>query len=302
MLCAAQAEAGRSGPVAILIGHQTSYRPAADQLKTALQNDGTACTVLELVDDPSADRAVLQKLADLKPILIAAGGTAATILALETVPDVPVVAFMIPNALDAPFMADGGSYRSRVACIASDPSPDHQMKWITKLHPDGRNMGVLYSARSQQVATALAAAGKKNGLKVAMIEARKDSFADAVEALDAEGCDQALMVPDAGVYNSTNVQRLLLWGIRQKKAVWGFSANVVKAGALAGQFSNSQTVGTQAAEAVRAILQGKTTAEIGLQFSRDPETAVNLRTAEMIGIPLSDDVLDDKTERFGETP
>jgi len=48
--------------------------------------------------------------------------------------------------------------------------------------------------------------------------------------------DSVLMVPDVQVFNAASVKRLLLWGVRQKTPVWGFSENVIKAGALAGQY------------------------------------------------------------------
>jgi len=296
-----QAEGGLADQVVILAGHQSSYRTAAASLEAALKSAGQPCTLIDFPKDAAGRGAALKRLLDLKPKLIATGGTTVTMLVLDKVADVPVVAFMIPNSLDAPFIAADGAYRSRLACIASDVPLEIQIDLIRRLHPRSKTVGVLYSARSQRTVASLESVAKERGIKIAGIIARKDHFADAIEALNDQGCDSAFMIPDAGVYNSTNVQRLLLWGIRQKKPVWAFSANVVKAGALAGQFSKSHDIGVQTAEVVREILGGRSIAEIGLQFSRIIKSAVNTRTAEMIGISLNENLLNDQTERFGET-
>lgn len=118
------------------------------------------------------------------------------------------------------------------------------------------------------------------------IVASRDRFPDAIAALNSSGCDGVLMIPDARVYDSPTVQRLLLWGARQKKAVWAFSANVVRAGALAGHFPDSEAVGRQAGELVGQIISGAEPAELGLQYPRQLGRAVNLNTARTIGVPM----------------
>ncbi len=109
------------------------------------------------------------------------------------------------------------------------------------------------------------------------------------------------MIPDARVYNSTTIQRLLLWGLRQKKPVWTFSANIVKAGALAGMFSDAGKTARQTAELAGGILGGVAPGKIGLRYARDVGTAVNVRTAKMIEVKLDKVVFPD-TIKFGEEP
>jgi hypothetical protein len=55
---------------------------------------------------PFRQAAALARLAAANPTVIATAGGTATFVALDKVPDVPVVFFMVPNVLDAGFMAE----------------------------------------------------------------------------------------------------------------------------------------------------------------------------------------------------
>ena len=107
------------------------------------------------------------------------------------------------------------------------------------------------------------------------------------------------MLPDASVYDSTNARSLLVWCLRQKKIVLGFSENVVKAGAYAGQYGRSEDLGRQTGQLVMEILKGKDPAKIGWQYADSAGRSVNLRTADMIDKPFSEALLDKSVLRFG---
>ena len=209
---------------------------------------------------------------------------------------------MIPNILDMPFMAAESPYSKRVTGIAMDISPAERLDWITRVCPRARHVGVLHSGRSKRTAEALQAAARDKGLAVSLIDAQKDKFPKAVETLSVKGCDGVLMLPDATVYNSANVQHLLLWGIRQKRLVWAFSANIVKAGALAGEYPDAQAMLRQTAETVLKVIERSPLKPVGLVYLRQVQTAINERTAEMIGLELKSDVLESVTTRFGKAP
>jgi ABC-type uncharacterized transport system substrate-binding protein len=220
--------------------------------------------------------------------------------ALETIPEAPVVFFMMPNALDANFLHDDSRHRARVAGVTSDVAPAQQVDWIRRTQPDRNRIAVLCSTRTERTAEALEIAGRARGIEISPVHARHDRFPAAIDALNEGGFDGVVMIPDSQVYNSPNVQRLLLWGLRQKRPVWAFSDKVVKAGALAGIYSDPARVGNQAAEIAGEILRGKNPKAIGLRHPRSPGRAVNLRTAEMIGAELASDVLASNVTKLGK--
>lgn len=308
LLCALTAFSGAFAEappplIGILFTPQRSYREAASALEAALKEDGYKCVSVELPagKDPSASAQALKRLADAGPTVIAAAGVKATSLALETVPKVPVIFFMVPNALDASFATEDNPDRKRLAGVPADIAPRDQIRWIVGLHAMGKMAGVLHSSRTKKTAEAFVKEAENHQITMVPIQADKNQFPEAIEALNAKKCDGVLMIPDAGVYNVPNVQRLLLWGIRQKKPVWAFSASVVKAGALGGQYANCESVGQRAAELVKKVSGGADPADIGFQYPRKIGRAVNERTAELIGVGLSKVALTADTVRYGET-
>jgi len=106
------------------------------------------------------------------------------------------------------------------------------------------------------------------------------------------------MIPDSDVYNPATAQRLLIWGIRCHKPVWTFSAEVVKAGAFAGQFSEIPSAARQTAQLAQKILAGADISKIDLLYPKTIKQAVNLRTADIVGINLNKQLLDSGTLYF----
>lgn len=240
-----------------------------------------------------------KRLSEVRPSIIVAVGAESASLSLEAIPNVPVVFCMVPNALDAPFMAEGSRHKSRVAGVATDVSPLEQISWTMKLGEDVKNIGVLYSARTKRTVAALREAGQSRGLTITPIETNRADFLKAIDQLGRNRCDGVIMLPDADVYNTPTVQRLLLWGLRARKPVWAFSSKIVKAGAFAGWQAKEDAIGRQTIELAERILAGTEPASIGVQYPARISCSINERSAEMIGVSVSDEVLDLMEARFG---
>lgn len=293
-------EPAGAGRVAVLCQTRGPYRPAADAIVAGVRAGGWECVLVELPEDDAGQREAVERLSKLQPVLVATGGATATTQALAWIADVPVVFFMVPNALDAAFLEPGRPYRARVAGVSSDVAPAEQLDWIARTRRGIKRIALLSSSRTRRTATALEQAGRERGIEVVTIQAARDAFPTAIEALNANHCEGVLMIPDAQVYNSPNVERLLLWGVRSKKPVWTFSENVVKAGAFAGLYCDSEAVGAQTAKLINDILSGSRAEQIGLRHVQQVGRAVNVHVAQMIGADLNSLGLDASVKRFGE--
>ncbi|MCP4591940.1 MAG: hypothetical protein GY842_14495 [bacterium] len=290
--------------ITIVSGTQRSYRQAAEVLREVLWERGHACALVELPErtDAAARTRVIQELREAKPHIVAVAGAAATTLVLESIQDAHVVFFMVPNSLDASFMTDRSAGKARVTGVPADASPEAQIDWIRKLNPQARRIGVLHSVRTRQTVAALNRAAQARGITLFAIEASRTQFPKAIDALNSHGVHGTLMIPDGRVYNSVTVQRLLLWGIRQKKPVWGFSPSIVKAGAFAGQHCDPEVVGRRTAELVEQVIGGTPPPELGVQYVRKVGHSVNQRTAEMIGLTVPSGVVGPGTTVYGVEP
>jgi hypothetical protein len=95
-----------------------------------------------------------------------------------------------------------------------------------------------------------------------------------------------LAMPDSGVYNTDTVRNILLSTYRHKQGVIGFSADMVKAGALASTYSEIEDINAQVAEMAAAFVASGELA--GPQFPRYFHTIINEGVARSLDIEVGD--------------
>lgn len=293
--------ANQSDPVRVAIVSPPSriYQAAAESLARALpKNRFQAQQFVLTANDQARANAVAEQIRAYNPDILATAGTAATNWTLEVVTDKPVVYFMVPNAPDAPFQQPPHS--KRVCGVAADIDPAAQIQWIKRSHPECKHIAILHSANTDATSRTIERAARRDGLRVTRISARKDAFPTAIEQLERSRAQGVLMIPDAEVYNAATVKRLLVWGARQKRAVWAFSKNVVKAGAFAGLHANPDDVGAQAVSIIKSIADGREPQHVGMQHPTRIQHAINRHTGKMIGVPLKPTDLPNNVAIFGD--
>ena len=91
-----------------------------------------------------------------------------------------------------------------------------------------------------------------------------------------------LAMPDSAVYNADNIRNILLSTYRHKQGVIGFSADMVKAGALASTYSGIDDINAQVAEMAAAFVASG--ALPPPQFPRYFRTTVNVGVAHSLDI------------------
>ncbi|KFI08470.1 hypothetical protein JN27_03685 [Massilia sp. BSC265] len=95
-----------------------------------------------------------------------------------------------------------------------------------------------------------------------------------------------LAMPDGDVYNPENVRNILLSTYRRKQGVIGFSADMVKVGALATTYSEIEDINTQVAEIAAAFV---VTGDLPPpQFPRYFRTVVNEGVARSLDVRVTD--------------
>ena len=97
-----------------------------------------------------------------------------------------------------------------------------------------------------------------------------------------------LALPDIAVYNSESIRNILLSTYRHKQAVIGFSADMVKAGALASTYSEIEDINAQVAEMAASYVASGVLPPP--QFPRYFRTIVNEGVARSLDVHVSDEV------------
>jgi hypothetical protein len=97
-----------------------------------------------------------------------------------------------------------------------------------------------------------------------------------------------LALPDSAIYNTENIRNILLSTYRHKQAVIGFSADMVKAGALASTYSEVEDINAQVAEMAASFVA--TGVLPPPQFPRYFHTVVNEGVARSLDVRVSGEV------------
>ncbi len=288
--------------IAIVHGQLSSYQLAARTIKTTVVESGHECALIEVPKGMKSSefKKISDRIREFSPQLIVTSGQRITKSVLEAFPEVPVVFFLVPNILDAPFVSDNKDASRVVSGVSSDQAPHLRMAWIHQVAPGLERVGVLHSPGTERTVASLVQAGEQHGLKIISILASRKSFPAAIKSIQENNCDGILMIPDSGVYDSTTIRKLLTWGARNKKPVMAFSKNIVKAGAYSGQYYDARAIGTQTAELILNLANQQDAVGNKIEYTKVAATAINEHIAEMIDIDLQAVTTGPNTVRIGE--
>ena len=229
-----------------------AYAEFASQLGTALGQTSGAKTQMRVVtlnglkDEPPTRNTQSQ-------LTVAVGTPAMTALARKPA-NGPVLNVLVPRA----------SFRS----VARSSTRTQDSKFFSAVFFDqpwarqfalirhavpGRRVGILLGKDSADLSASLLAAAR-DAQMVASLEMVADE-ADLLPALKRllPNTDALLAVPDAAIYNRSNIATILLTSYRAKVPLFGFSPSYVKAGALAAVYSQSGQIAQQVAEIIQNL-------------------------------------------------
>jgi putative ABC transport system substrate-binding protein len=174
--------------------------------------------------------------------------------------------------------------------LSTDGPVADQFDLIAEALPETRSVGLLYrsgSARSRRMlAAARAALPTGWGLRAVDIDA-SDSVSQAVSSLLAREPDVIWIYLDRNVHDTATVHELLTKGmVKRRIPVFGYSARVVKAGALVGTDIRPEDQGHQAGALVESLLRHKPDAPPPAPPRPRFRVAVNLHAARILGVDL----------------
>lgn len=266
---------GLSGLVLVLVGLAAHSGAAAQEAVTVLlSEEGGAYTEFAthlseaLAHGPAAKASVrTTTLGSLKgdellprsspgQIVVAVGTQAMAAMARKP-PPVPVLNVLVPRASFRSAARTSARTQDSKAfsAVFFDQPWARQFALIRHALP-GRRVGILLGKDSADLSAALLTAAR-DAQMVATIEMVSDE-ADLLPALKRllPTSDALLAVPDASIYNRSNIATILLTSYRAKVPLFGFSAPYVKAGALAAVYSQPWQIAHQVAEIILNLPAG----------------------------------------------
>ncbi|HYR96725.1 MAG TPA: ABC transporter substrate-binding protein, partial [Candidatus Binatus sp.] len=242
----------------------------------------------DLEGDPANAAAVLAHVHRADPILVVTIGSLATGAVIADSWTVPVVFSMVLYPAQSGFASSGGR---RVTGASLDLPLDLQFGLLHRLLPRARRLGVLYNAaETGPIVEEARAAASRHGF--VLEAAQVDGPPAAVGALSEllERVDAVWTVADSHVFTPQTTSGLILAALRRRIPMIGLSTVHVRSGALAAFSCDYADVGAQAGELAVRVLRGESAAAIPPTSPRKVTIALNLRTAQHLGIDVPADI------------
>jgi hypothetical protein len=172
------------------------------------------------------------------------------------------------------------------ACTAlyAEPAPKDQLRLVSMLFKNPVGIAAILDQAGSPLASDLrvAAAGTGMALK---IEALPPEGGLNVALKQVAHLPVLLAVPDSAVFSADTIRNILLTTYRHNQALVGFSADMVKAGALASTYSDIEDINAQLSDMAAAFAaSGHLPA---LQYPRYFHVIVNDAAAKSLGLVVS---------------
>jgi putative ABC transport system substrate-binding protein len=235
------------------------------------------------------EQQTLANVSNFKPVPIAvvAVGTEAARWALAHTTG-PVVFCMIANARQNLLASLGENDRQRAWGVSLNVPVKIQFQEIRELMPDARRIGVIYDPKKSSLAIEEAESAAAD-LAIDLVTRQVDSEASLPEATAwiSPRIDVLWAPIDATVFTARNAQFVLMQMLQRKVPVFGFSENMVKAGALAAPRVDYTAVGRQTAELLASVLDGTNPPGGTVQPPKVHDIVANQRISRLIGKPIA---------------
>lgn len=280
--------------VAILKSSDVAYyNQAVEAFRVTLSPD-TTVTEYNLMGSLARGREVTDQLRRDHADLVLAIGLKAALAAKLELTDTPTLFCLVLNpeshGLPAPNMVG----------ISMRVAPEAQLASIRALAPQIKRIGLLYDPdRTGALVDEATRAARKLGLAVTAVTVSNSSEVPHALRRLLPKIDLFWLLQDQTVVTQDSLDFILRTTLEAKVPVFGFSPTLVQQGALGALVIDARDIGRQAGTLASAMLRDRIPPQQPLQDPLRPQLAINLKTAEYIGLSPSRDVLRLATLLYG---
>lgn len=220
------------------------------------------------------------------PQLVFAVGLKAALVAKSELPDTPVLFSLVVNP------EEYGLPAANMVGILHKVSPLVQLEQIRTLVPKALRIGLLYD--EQKTGAFLAdARAKAKKLSLQLLTAsvsRREEVAEILHVLLPK-IDLLWIIQDPSILAEESVDLLIQSTLRLKIPAFAFSATLVQRGALGALVIRPSDTGRQAAYVAQAMLKHQGPSTPALLEPEHPQLALNMNTAEFLGLTPAQSVV-----------
>ncbi|MBC3871461.1 type 1 periplasmic-binding domain-containing protein [Undibacterium oligocarboniphilum] len=178
--------------------------------------------------------------------------------------------------------------RDNLSAIYSDPSPEAQFHLMAAI--GGRmaqQVAFFMTPRTEFLKPALQSAASSAGIVLELIDVtNQDDMFSRANRIQSR---IVLMYPDATIFTSSSVRNLMLQLYRADRVLFGFSRNLVQAGAMGSTVPTDEGVARQAQEMVDGYMASGTLRPPA--FSKSSKILLNVLVARSLNYVIKDEIL-----------
>jgi ABC-type uncharacterized transport system substrate-binding protein len=299
---AAAQETQKNWKIGVLVSSTAAIYAARDQafreglLKLGYE-EGKNIVLVYKYAEGKTDRLpqLAKELIAEKPDVIVVGGTAVALAAKKATSAIPIVVAgagdLVEAGLVKSFMYPGGNVTG-VARMSADFFGD-RLKLIKEVLPKASQVTALSNPNNPGHGRSLKDAelgARSLGLSFQSVTARTANELDSAISGAAKGGAGALFLMTDALFNS-HLNRIAQLHVKHRLPSIYDRADFVEAGGLLSNGVNLPDLSRRAAEYVQQILKGAKPADLTLVQPTKFDLAVNLKTAQQIGVTIPQSVL-----------
>ena len=284
-----------SSKVAIIVSQDSPpYAEVVNGFRASMASAGVqeGIEVYSLKGNSENAPDVLRQFKDEPPMMFLTVGSLATQVVIAEYGEIPVIASLTAHL-------EKLRKKGNLTGVGLEFSLEGQFEVMRRVLPELGTIGVLFSPKeNQETVDSAQNLAKKLGVTLVAkpVEAPRE-IPDALESL-ANNVDLLWGITDQVVLSPQTVEPILLFSFRNKIPFAGLSASWVKAGSLYALERDYGDIGSQCAEIAVKVLNKTTPRAILVVPPRKVLFSVNLKTARLLKMELSQKVIAGASQVF----
>lgn len=271
-----------------------AYTEAIEGFKANLRPTARIILEYDLQGDLTQGRQLAQRIRASNAKLVLAVGLKAALAAKLEILDTPVI-FSLVLSPDTYGLPSGN-----MVGLSLDIPFSQQIKPVRTLLPNLSKIGVLFDPqKTGHLVKRLQAEARDAGITLLTQEVQSEQDISKALNILLPSIDVLWLLPDSTVLTEHSLEFLMSRTLEQRIPVVGFSAGLVKSGALMATHLKYFDIGRQAATLANHLLDNSRSARLGTTISPDTvHRSLNRRIADFLDVPLSSQLLRQFDEQF----
>ena len=255
----------------------------------------------EIQSGKLTEKELADKIYSHSPDIVFVIGTESALFVKKNTKNIPIVFCMVLDPLKTGVIDSFSSTGSDgITGVVLDIPPERQFKILKELFPEFKKLGVMCEkGQNEEFFNTASEHAGKYGIMMIKKELSKEFDIKKALASFKNEIDCLWAFVDPFVYNAAYSRTILLFTLRYKMPFVAFSSAYVKAGALMALECDYADIGRQAALQVEELIKGRDIQNIPVQYPEKIDLVINERTAGIIGLRLSGEILKKAAKIFG---